>query len=196
VKCHLGVVADSSSRRALEGVFDAIVANNLSQPMVYMHHDYTARNLMVCDPNPGVLDFQDAMNGPITYDVASLLWSSTRDWPEERVRGWTTQYWEKAQSMGLPVQDSVDEFWQALTWTAVQRQLKMLGVFARLKYRDGKPQYLENSPRVLRRIRAFAADSSALARLVEIVDALADTAAARRREREASPSSKPTSPTG
>ena len=98
--------------------------------------------------------------------------------------------------MGLPVQDSVDEFWQALTWTAVQRHLKMLGVFARLKYRDGKPQYLENSPRVLRRIRAFAADSSALARLVEIVDALADTAAARRREREASPSSKPTSPTG
>ena len=143
---------------------------------------------MVCDPNPGVLDFQDAMNGPITYDVASLFWSSTRDWPEERVRGWATQYWEKARRVGLPVQDSVGEFWQALTWTAVQRHLKMLGVFARLKYRDGKPQYLENSPRVLRRIRAFTANSSALARLIEIVDALEEAAADRHREPETSPS--------
>ena len=90
MKRHLGIRSDSPSRRALKGVFDAIVANNLSQPIVYMHRDYTARNLMVCDPNPGVLDFQDAMNGPITYDVASLFWSSTRDWPDERVRGWAT----------------------------------------------------------------------------------------------------------
>jgi aminoglycoside/choline kinase family phosphotransferase len=184
VSCHLGLILNRSRQRALERVFDTIVANNLSQPIVYVHRDYTPRNLMVCDPSPGVLDFQDAANGPITYDVASLFWSSTRDWPEERVRGWAIRYWKNARRVGVPVQDTVDEFWESLTGTMIQRHLKMLGVFARLKYRAGKPQYLENSPRVLRRLRTFAATSSALAPLIEILDTLGNPAPPPRVEGE------------
>src|SRR3989442_15723658 len=101
VKRHLGMVFSSDEKRAFESIVAAIVARNLSGPTVYLHHDYTARNLMVCDPIPGVLDFQDAMYGPVTYDVASLFWTSSLEWPEERVRRWTVRYWEKARSAGV-----------------------------------------------------------------------------------------------
>ncbi len=174
VERHLGMMLGPDERRSFEDVVAAIVARNLSQPTVYVHRDYTARNLMVCDLIPGVLDFQDAMLGPVTYDVASLFWTSSHDWPEERVRNWTFRYWEKAGSAGVPVQDRIDEFRDDLQWTSVQRHLKVLGVFARLNYRDGKPQYLENSPRLVRRIRAVAVRYDALAPLLEILDRRGD----------------------
>ena len=167
---HLGMSLNSEGRRGFDSVAAEIVARILSQPNVYVHRDYTARNLMVCDPIPGVLDFQDAMYGAITYDVASLLWSSALDWSQEQVRRWTISYWEKATSAGLAVHHRLDEFCEDLECTAVQRHLKVLGVFARLKYRDSKPQYLENSPRLERRIRAVAVRYSALAPLVQIFD--------------------------
>jgi len=170
VERHLGIILGSDERRVFEDVVATIVARNLSQPTVYVHRDYTARNLMVCDLIPGVLDFQDAMLGPVTYDVASLFWTSSHDWPEERVRQWTIRYWERARSAGVPVHDRVDEFREDLKWTSVQRHLKVLGVFARLKYRDGKRQYIENSPRLVRHIRAVAVRYNVLAPLLQMLD--------------------------
>lgn len=131
---------------------------------------------MVCDLIPGVLDFQDAMLGPVTYDVASLFWTSSHDWPEECVRQWTIRYWERARSGGVPVHDRVDEFREDLQWTSVQRHLKVLGVFARLKYRDGKQQYIENSPRLVRHIRAVAVRYDVLAPLLQMLDHRRDAA--------------------
>ncbi len=170
VERHLGMRLGSDEKRAFEDVVAAIVARNLSQPTVYVHRDYTARNLMVCDQIPGVLDFQDAMVGPVTYDVASLLRTSSHDWPEERVRHWTIRYWEKARFAGVPVHDRVNEFREDLHWTSLQRHLKVLGVFARLNYRDGKRQYLENSPRLVRHIRAVAVRYEMLTPLLDIFD--------------------------
>jgi N-acetylmuramate 1-kinase len=170
VKRHLGMVFSSDEERVFESVVAAIMARNLSGPTVYLHRDYTARNLMVCDPIPGVLDFQDAMYGPVTYDVASLFWTSSLEWPEERVRRWTIRYWEKARSAGVPVHDLFDEFFEDLQWTSIQRHLKVLGVFARLKYRDGKPHYIENSFRLVRHIRTVANRHDELAPLVQIFD--------------------------
>ena len=177
VACHLGLALDRSRTRAFERVFETIVASNLRQPTVYAHRDFTVRNLMVCDPEPGVIDFQDAAEASITYDLASLCWSSTRDWPEERVRRWTARYWETARGAGLPIQNSAAEFSECLRWTAIQRHLKILGVFARLKYRAGKPEYLENSPRVLRRLRRFAAATPTFAPLLEVLDILGNAEA-------------------
>ncbi len=170
VERHLGKRLGSDERHAFEGVVAAIVARNLSQPTVYVHRDYTARNLMVCDRIPGVLDFQDAMLGSVTYDVASLFWTSSRTWPEERVHQWTIRYWERAKSAGVPVHDRVDDFREDLQWMSVQRHLKVLGGFARLNYRDGKPQYLKNSPRLVRHIRAVAVHYDALSPLLQIFD--------------------------
>ncbi|HKC62832.1 MAG TPA: phosphotransferase [Pyrinomonadaceae bacterium] len=167
---HLGVRLASDERRGFDNIVAAITDRVLSQPRVYVHRDYTARNLMVCETVPGVLDFQDAMYGPITYDVASLFWSSTRDWPEERVRQWTIYYWEKAKAAGISVPDRFDDFREELDWTLLQRHLKVLGVFARLNYRDGKPEYLQNSPRLIQRIRKIASHRRELAPLLQILD--------------------------
>jgi len=167
---HLGMSLNSEERDIFDSVAAEIVARNLLQPTGYMHGDYTARNLMVCDPTPGVLDFQDSMYGSLTYDLASLFWSSSREWPEEQVRRWTIRYWEKVKSAGLAVRHRFDEFCEDLEWTALQRHLKVLGVFARLNYRDSKPQYLENSPRLLRHIRAVAVRYSPLTPLLQILD--------------------------
>lgn len=167
---HLSMSLNSEERRAFDSVVVEIIARTFSQSTMYVHRDYTARNLMVCDPSPGVLDFQDAMYGPVTYDVASLLWSSSLDWPEEQVRRWTIRYWEKAKVAGVAVRYRFEEFCEDLEWTALQRHLKVLGVFARLNYCDGKPQYLDNSPRLVRRIQAVAARYDALTPLLQILD--------------------------
>ena len=117
--------------------------------MVYVHRDYMPRNLMVCDPNPGVLDFQDAVLGPITYDIVSLTRDAFISWEEERVLDWSARYWQKAKSAGLPVDGDFAEFWRAFEWMGLQRHLKVLGIFARINYRDGKPKYLEDTPRFI-----------------------------------------------
>jgi hypothetical protein len=158
----------------LENVFSAILTNNLAQGRVFVHRDYHSRNLMVCDPCPGILDFQDAVYGPVTYDLVSLLRDAYIAWEEERVIDWTVRYWEKARSARLPVAAEFADFYRDFEWMGAQRQLKVLGIFARLSLRDGKEGYLKDQPRVmgyLRRICERYRGLSPLARLLDELDA-------------------------
>jgi aminoglycoside/choline kinase family phosphotransferase len=150
---HLGVHLTEAQRRALEIPFQRILAVNLAEPRVNVHRDYMPRNLMVCDPNPGILDFQDAVIGPISYDVASLFRDAFISWDEERVLDGTIRYWEKARKAGLPVRADFGEFWRDVEWMGLQRHLKVLGIFARLHYRDGKKGYLDDTPRFIGYVR-------------------------------------------
>ncbi len=149
VRRHLAVELTSEQDTALEGVFRRVLANNLAQPVVNVHRDYHSRNLMVTRPCPGVLDFQDAVCGPITYDLVSLLKDAYVEWEEERVLDWTIRYWERARQTGLPVALRFDDFYRDFEWMGVQRHLKVLGIFARLFHRDGKARYLDDLPLVL-----------------------------------------------
>jgi len=169
---HLGVSLSESQRQTLESVFRLILASNLAQPQVFVHRDYMPRNLMVSDPNPGILDFQDAVLGPISYDVASLFRDAFVSWPEERVLDWTVRYWEKARGAGLPVDPDFGAFYRDLEWMGLQRHLKVLGIFARLQYRDGKPDYLDDTPRFLGYVRAVCARYATLFPLARLLDEL------------------------
>ena len=146
---HLKKSPSNDENLVLSRTFDLLVKSALAQPAVYVHRDYIPRNLMVCEPNPGVLDFQDAVIGPITYDIVCLLRDAFVSWEEERVLDWCVRYWEKAKKAGLPVEPDFGEFWRALEWMGLQRHLKVMGIFARLHYRDGKPKYLQDTPRFL-----------------------------------------------
>ena len=169
---HLKVTLSDSQNNSLEQIFRLLVKSALAQPAVYVHRDYMPRNLMVSDPNPGVLDFQDAVLGPITYDMVSLLRDAFVSWDEERVLDWSARYWEKAKRAGLPVETGFAEFWRAFEWMGLQRHLKVLGIFARINYRDGKPKYLEDTPRFLRYARAVSERYAALAPLARLLDEL------------------------
>ena len=160
----------AAQARVLDAAFAAILENNLAQPKVFVHRDYHSRNLMVCEPLPGVLDFQDAVYGPITYDLVSLFRDAYIAWEEERVLDWVVRYWEKAREAGLPVRGDFGEFYRDFEWMGVQRQIKVVGIFARLCHRDGKARYLEDIPRVLGYLRAACGryrELGALARLLE-----------------------------
>lgn len=170
---HLGTELSATQRRALEDVFGVLVKSALAQPSVFVHRDYMPRNLMVSEPNPGVLDFQDAVYGPITYDMVSLMRDAFLSWEEERVIDWTARYWEKAKRAGLPVDGDFGEFWRAFEWMGLQRHLKVLGIFARIHYRDGKPKYLADTPRFIAYARATARRYRALAPLARLLDELA-----------------------
>jgi len=172
VERHVGKTLSEKQKASLENLFSLLVKSALDQPRVYVHRDFMPRNLMVCEPNPGVLDFQDAVVGPITYDAVSLLRDAFVSWEEEQVLDWTVRYWEKARRARLPVQADFAEFWRAFEWMGLQRHLKVLGIFARIRYRDGKPKYLEDAPRFLGYARAVAKRYAALAPLVQLLDAL------------------------
>jgi len=176
---HLGLVLNPAQRGTLDAVFAAILTNNLAQCAVYVHRDYMPRNLMVCDPNPGVLDFQDAVYGPITYDVASLFRDAFVSWHEERVLDWTVRYWEKARRAGLPVDSDFGRFYRDFEWMGLQRHLKVLGIFARLHYRDGKRGYLEDTPRFIGYVRAVAGRYQALSPLLTLLDEIENRAQVR-----------------
>ena len=167
---HLGMKLSAGQRESLESAFDLILASNLSQPCVYVHRDYMPRNLMVSEPNPGILDFQDAVYGPITYDVASLFKDAFISWDEERVLDGTIRDWEKARKAGLPVRPDFAEFWRDVEWMGLQRHLKVLGIFARLNYRDGKPGYLADTPRFLGYVRHAVDRYNELAPLGRLLD--------------------------
>jgi aminoglycoside/choline kinase family phosphotransferase len=158
--------------QTLEAVFTHLVKGALAQPTVYVHRDYMPRNLMLSQPNPGILDFQDAVYGPITYDIASLLRDAFISWDEERCLDWAVRYWDKARRAGLPVQPDFSDFYRALEWMGLQRHLKVLGIFARINYRDGKPAYLEDTPRFVRYVRAVAGRYNALGPLLRLFDEL------------------------
>jgi aminoglycoside/choline kinase family phosphotransferase len=127
---------------------------------------------MVSDPNPGVLDFQDAVEGPLTYDVVSLFRDAFVSWPEERVLDWTIRYWEKARAEGLPVDPDFAAFYRTFEWMGLQRHLKVLGIFARICYRDGKPHYLADTPRFVAYAREVARRYRELAPLARLLDDL------------------------
>jgi N-acetylmuramate 1-kinase len=149
-----------------------LVSSALAQPAVYVHRDYMPRNLMVSDPNPGVLDFQDAVIGPITYDIVCLMRDAFLSWEEERVLDWTARYWEQARKASLPVPADFADFWRQLEWMGLQRHLKVLGIFARLTYRDGKPKYVADTPRFAGYARAVARRYAPLAPLARLRDEL------------------------
>lgn len=167
---HLGVALSAAQRAALDGVFRAILERNLAEPRVYVHRDYMPRNLMVSEPNPGILDFQDAVHGPLSYDVASLLRDAFVSWDEERVLDTTIRYWEKARRAGLPVRAHFPDFWTDVEWMGLQRHLKVLGIFARLHHRDGKRGYLEDTPRFEAYVRHAVGRYGALVPLGRLLD--------------------------
>ena len=155
---HLGISVGGAERALLEGVFDALVRSALEQPAAFVHRDYHSRNLMVCAPqNPGILDFQDAVHGPITYDLVSLLKDCYVDWPVPRVNAWALGFRERLLAQGLPAGADDAQFLRWFDWMGLQRHIKVLGIFCRLYYRDGKPQYLHDLPRVLAYVQAAAA---------------------------------------
>ena len=174
---HLQHELTDSQREGLALMFDRIVAANLAQPVVYVHRDYMPRNLMIAAPNPGILDFQDAVLGPVSYDVASLFRDAFISWDEERVIDWTIRYWERARRGGLPVGTDFGAFWRDFEWMGLQRHLKVLGIFARINYRDGKPHYLADTPRFVGYVRAVTRRYDELAPLARLLDELEGVAA-------------------
>jgi N-acetylmuramate 1-kinase len=169
---HLRRALSPLHAEALEAVCTLLVRSALGQPAVYVHRDFMPRNLMVSQPNPGVLDFQDAVIGPLTYDLASLMRDAFISWEEERVLDWCVRYWERARKAGLPVAADFGEHWRAFEWMGLQRHLKVLGIFARIRYRDGKPQYVEDTPRFIGYAASVARRYQALAPLARVLDTL------------------------
>ncbi|MET0682527.1 MAG: phosphotransferase [Casimicrobiaceae bacterium] len=173
---HLGVTLTPAQQTTLGEAFRRILGNNLAQPRVFVHRDFHSRNLMLSEPNPGILDFQDAVTGPITYDLVSLLRDAYIEWDETQQIDWAVRYWERARRAGLPVDADFGAFWLDFEWMGVQRQLKVLGIFARLNHRDGKAAYLEDMPRVLRYLRGACARYRALDPLRALLNELHDDA--------------------
>ncbi|MDB5776396.1 MAG: aminoglycoside phosphotransferase [Herbaspirillum sp.] len=174
---HLKLTLSEAQSASLNKVFDALLANNLAQPPVYVHRDYHSRNLMVLAAgNPGILDFQDAVYGPITYDLVSLLRDAYVQWDEELVLDWMIRYWERAKKAGLPVNTDVDAFYRDFEFMGLQRHLKILGIFARLAYRDGKDAYLRDIPLVMEYVLKTARRYRELTPLAKLLEALEDNA--------------------
>jgi aminoglycoside/choline kinase family phosphotransferase len=162
-----------AQRTTLEEAFAALLANNLAQPRVFVHRDYHSRNLMVASPNPGVLDFQDAVHGPVTYDLVSLLRDAYIAWDDERQTAWARRYFERAHAGGLPIAPDFPSFWRDFEWMGAQRQLKVLGIFARLAHRDGKHGYIDDMPRVMAYLTGVCGRYRELAPLAGLLEALA-----------------------
>ncbi|MEZ1318476.1 phosphotransferase [Pseudomonas fluorescens] len=165
VKRELGIEFDPAQQVLWDNVTELLIDSALAQPKVLVHRDYMPRNLMLSEPNPGVLDFQDAVYGPVTYDVTCLFKDAFLSWPEERVHGWLENYWKQAAALGIPVQPDFDDFLRASDLMGVQRHLKVIGIFARICHRDGKPRYLADVPRFFAYIDAVIARRPELAEL-------------------------------
>lgn len=177
IKQHLKLTLSDEQTASLNKVFDALLANNLAQPQVYVHRDYHSRNLMVLPAgNPGILDFQDAVFGPITYDLVSLLRDAYVQWDEEMVLDWMIRYWERAKKAGLPVNPDIDSFYRDFEFMGLQRHLKILGIFSRLAYRDGKTAFLNDIPLVMEYTLKTARRYSALIPLVRLLEKLENNA--------------------
>jgi len=171
---HLGVTMNPHQTGLLHTVFERILANNLAQPKVFVHRDWHSRNLMVSDPNPGILDFQDAVYGPITYDLASIYKDAYIQWDEEQQIDWVIRYWEKARAAHLPVAEDFAVFYRDFEWMGAQRHIKVLGIFARLYHRDGKDGYLKDMPRVMNYLRKTCERYDELKPMLYLLDALQD----------------------
>ncbi len=169
---HLQLELSAEQSALLDTTFRAILDNNLAQAKVYVHRDWHSRNLMVTAPNPGVLDFQDAVYGPITYDLVSIYKDAYIKWDEAQVLDWTIRYWESARKANLPVPADFADFYRDFEWMGVQRHIKVLGIFARLYHRDGKEGYLKDMPLVMHYLRRACERYNALAPFLRFLDAL------------------------
>lgn len=172
VRAHLGVDFNEQQQAIWQRVSTLLIDSALAQPKVLVHRDFMPRNLMLSIPNPGVLDFQDAVYGPVTYDITCLFKDAFLSWPEERVRNWLQDYWKLALPLGIPVQRDFEEFLRASDLMGVQRHLKVIGIFARICHRDGKPRYLADVPRFFSYIEAVLARRPELAELGELFSSL------------------------
>jgi N-acetylmuramate 1-kinase len=167
---HLGLKLSSAERGMLDGLFETLAQSALMQPAVFVHRDYHSRNLLVTlDHNPGILDFQDAVRGPVTYDPVSLLKDCYVAWPASRVRDWALRHREQLLAKDFPLSASEAEFIEWFDLAGLQRHIKVLGIFARLFYRDGKSQYLKDLPRVLRYAQDAAANYAATAKFADFI---------------------------
>lgn len=177
VQKHHGVTLTAAENTQLQHVFEVLAQAVAAQPRVLVHRDFHSPNLMVCDdpatgPTPGVLDYQDAVLGAITYDIASLVFDARTTWQEPQQLDWAIRYWERARAAGLPVDPNFAVFHQQYEWTGLQRNLRILGVFARLNLRDNKPNYLDHLPRVLQYVRQVSNRYSAFRPLSRLLDRL------------------------
>ncbi len=146
---HLAIELSETENQQLDTLFAALADSALEQPQVPVHRDYHSRNLMVDSHNPGIIDFQDAVIGPVTYDLVSLLRDCYIAWPEERVAEWVEGYHNIALDHGILRQPNAGQFKRWFDWMGIQRHLKAIGIFARLYHRDGKRGYLKDIPRTL-----------------------------------------------
>lgn len=173
---HRNKTLDERQSALLKVCFERILQNNLSQAKVFVHRDYMPRNLMVVPQGgPGILDYQDALYGPVSYDIASLLRDAFISWGETFVIDMTIRYWEKARQAGIPVPQDFGIFWKDVEWMGLQRHLKILGIFARLNYRDNKPKYLADTPRFINYVRQTAHRYDELKALLFLVDQIEDS---------------------
>ncbi len=174
---HLGFGMNSEQLGWLQQTFEVLNKNILAQGQVTVHRDYHSRNLMVTPQNddrhsPGILDFQDAVHGAITYDLASLLKDAYIQWDEEQVIDFAVRYWEPAKKAGLPVPQDFSEFYRNFEWMGAQRHIKVLGIFARLYHRDGKDGYLKDMPLVMHYLRKVCERYVELRPMLRLLDAL------------------------
>ncbi|WP_353958788.1 aminoglycoside phosphotransferase family protein [Zwartia panacis] len=177
VTVHCKVTLSPEALKGLDQVFDLLANRNAAQPRVLVHRDFHSPNLMRCErpehgANPGILDFQDAVSGPITYDLASLVMDARTTWEEPQQLDWAIRYWELARKHGLPVPTDFADFHQDYEWMGLQRNLRILGVFARLNHRDGKSGYLAHIPRVNQYVRQVAGRYLAFKPLLRVLDEL------------------------
>ena len=174
---HCQIELTNDEKNALERIYAVLIAGALAQPTVLVHRDYMPRNLMVTgERNPGVLDYQDAVIGPVSYDVASLMRDAFLSWEEPQIIDWVARYWDRARKAGLPVREDFSEFYREFEWMGLQRHLKVLGIFARINYRDGKPHYLADTPRFVNYVRHAATRYQAFAPLGSLLDRIEGTA--------------------
>ena len=166
---ELGRELNFKQRQLWQQTIDTLLPPLLAQPQVYVHRDFIVRNLMLTTGRPGVLDFQDALYGPISYDLVSLLRDAFIEWEEEFVLDLVIRYWEKARAAGLPVPAAFDEFYRWFEWMGVQRHLKVAGIFARLYYRDDKDKYRPEIPRFLNYLRRTSRRYTELAPLYALL---------------------------
>ncbi|MEX3956630.1 aminoglycoside phosphotransferase family protein [Trinickia sp. EG282A] len=169
---HLNRAVDEKTRAVLDRTYALVIASARAQPQVYMLRDFMPRNLMIREPNPGVLDFQDAVMGPITYDVASLMRDAFLTWDEEFELDCFVYYWERAKKAGLPVDPDFGEFYRQIEWMGLQRHIKILGLFSRLNHRDGKARYLADLPRFIGYARKVSERYRPLAPFAQLIDEL------------------------
>jgi len=173
---HLGMVLSDDEQTMLDKTFKFLINSALAQPKVFVHRDFMPRNLMVVESaerlTPGIIDFQDAVYGPISYDVVSLFRDAFISWEEEQEIDWVVRYWEKARAAGLPVRADFGDFWRDYELMGLQRHLKVLGIFCRLKYRDGKEKYSEDLPRFMNYARKTAGRYLQLKPLLNLLDKL------------------------